>query len=41
MNSAGSIDEEKIKIILLELMNKNEERVKEFMSKKDADFAYI
>ncbi|MDQ7009601.1 MAG: PilT/PilU family type 4a pilus ATPase [Candidatus Gracilibacteria bacterium] len=41
MESAGSIDENKIKNVLLELMNKNEERVKEFMGKKDADFAYI
>lgn len=41
MESAGVLDENKIKVVLLELMNKNEERVKEFMSKKDADFAYI
>jgi Tfp pilus assembly ATPase PilU len=28
-------------MILLELMNNNEERVKSFFKKKDADFAYI
>lgn len=41
MESAWIIDEVKAKVILLELMNNNSERVKEFMKKKDADFAYI
>jgi len=40
MDSAWIIDENKIKTILLELMNNNQERVKEFFKKKDADFAY-
>lgn len=41
MKEAGIIDEVKSKVILLELMNNNQERVKEFFRKKDADFAYI
>ena len=41
MTDAWIIDENKIKTILLELMNNNQERVKEFFRKKDADFAYI
>ena len=41
MEQAWIIDEVKSKIILLEMMNNNSERVKEFMQKKDADFAYI
>jgi len=41
MEQAGIIDDTKVKVILLELMNNNEERVKEFLKKRDADFAYI
>ena len=41
MEQAWIIDEVKVKIILLEMMNNNSERVKEFMKKKDADFAYV
>ncbi len=41
MEQAWIIDEVKSKIILLEMMNNNSERLKEFMQKKDADFAYI
>ena len=41
MTEAWIIDEVKSKVILLKLMNENQERVKEFFKKKDADFAYI
>jgi len=41
MESAWTIQEVSMKIILLELMHNNKERVKDFLEKKDADFAYI
>ncbi len=41
MEAAWIINEVKVKVILLDLMNNNQERVKEFFKKKDADFAYI
>jgi len=40
MTQAWIIDEVKVKLILLKLMNENQERVKEFFKKRDADFAY-
>lgn len=40
IESAWIIETEAMKSILLELMNNNEERVKEFMKSRDADFAY-
>ncbi len=40
-HEAGTITDIKSKIILLELMNNNQERAKEFFKKKDADFAFI
>lgn len=41
MSEAWIIDDIKSKIVLSELMNSNQERVKEFFKKKDADFAYM
>lgn len=41
LKSAWIIKDISLKIVLLELMNNNQTRVKEFMEKKDADFAYI
>jgi len=40
MESAGKIKNMSMKIIILELMNNDQERVKEFLKNKDADFAY-
>ena len=40
MESAGKIKDMSMKIIILELMNNDQERVKEFLKNKDADFAY-
>ena len=41
LKSAWIIKDASLRIVLLELMNNNQARVKEFMEKKDADFAYI
>ncbi len=41
MESAWIIEDVSMKIILLELMHNSQERVKDFLKNKDADFAYI
>ena len=41
LKQAWIIKDVSLRIVLLELMNNNQARVKEFMEKKDADFAYI
>jgi len=40
LSEAGDISKESIQGILLALMNDNQVRAKEFLAKKDADFAY-
>jgi len=41
ITQAWIIEPAKMRIMLLKIMNENKERVREFMTKKDADFAYI
>ena len=40
MKQEDLVNKDNVQEILLELMNNNPERVKEFLQKKDADFAY-